>query len=183
MTDLGDSEFGCTPGGAIAASQRRLAALLAGLATLLLLAALAAWVGGRVWAGVIALLVAMVVGLAWRMSQDSRPRKLRLEEQTLLIETPSRLIQVSIADATIRPLDTQEIHHLELLASNGGFVAGSGGFDSKRLGEFDLYASDFANALFIQSLEGRVVVTPDRRADFLEAVRKRTASPATIPSP
>ena len=165
------------------AGRRRLGRLLSLLALLLLAAAVLSWSSGRIFPGFLALFVAGVVGFAWRMSNDLLPRNLRFDEQTLQIETASRLIPVSIADATIRKLEPDEIQHLERLASAGGFVAGSGGFDSRRLGEFDLYGSDLTNAVFLQGVEGRWVVTPDEPDAFIEVVEERAASPATIPSP
>lgn len=169
--------FSCTPGGAVAASINRFRWLLIILALSMILAALVAWTAGRLIPGMIAAVVAGVVGLAWRMSNDLRPRRLTLEPALMLIETPRQLIPVSIEGAQIRSLEPEEIEHLESLASAGGFVAGSGGFDSHLLGEFDLYASDFAHAQFIQAAEGRYVVTPDRPARFLESFRQMAASP------
>ena len=175
----GDSErgFSCTLGGTVAAGRRRLAWLLGALGGLLLLTTTVCWVGGRIFPGVLALLVALLVAFAWRMSNDLLPRYLRFGDRTLLIETPARLIPMPIADATIRRLEPDEIRHLEALTAAGGFVVGSGGFDSRYLGEFDLYGSDLANAVFIQSLEGRLVVTPDRPAEFIQTFRRHLDSP------
>jgi hypothetical protein len=93
------------------------------------------------------------------------------------IETPGQRIPVPVEGARVRRLEEAEIEHLRGLASAGGFVAGSGGFDSRLLGEFDLYASDFAHALLVQGTGGRFVVTPDQPADFVESFRKMAASP------
>lgn len=169
--------FSCTPGGAIAVGIRRFRWLLIILALSMILAALAAWATDRLIPGMIAAMVAGVVGLAWRMSNDLRPRRLTLEPALMLIETPRQLIPVPIEGAQIRPLEPEEIEHIERLASAGGFVAGSGGFDSRFLGEFDLYASDFAHALLIQTTEGRYLVTPDRPDKFLDRFRQMAASP------
>ena len=151
--------------------------LLIILALSMILAALAAWATDRLIPGIIAVTVAAVIGLAWRMSNDLRPRRLSLEPALMLIETPRQLIPVPIEGAQIRSLEPEEIEHLEGLASAGGFVAGSGGFDSRLLGEFDLYASDFSHALFIQAAVGRYVVTPDRPARFIDRFRLMAASP------
>ena len=169
--------FTCTPGGAVAEGIRRFKWLLIILALSMIVAAIGAWATDRFIPGLIAAMVAAVVGLAWRMSNDLRPRRLTLEPARMLIETPRQLISVPIEGAQIRPLEPEEIAHLESLASAGGFVAGSGGFDSRLLGEFDLYASDFAQALFIQAPEGRIVVTPDRAARFLDEFRRMAVSP------
>ena len=155
----------------------RLKWLFTALAGAMLLAVMVAWATGRFIPGLIAVAVAGVVGLAWRMSNDLRPRQLRLEPGVMQIETPRQRIAVPIEGAQIRPLEPAEIEHLENLTSAGGFVAGSGGFDSRYLGEFDLYASDFAHALFIQGPGGRFIVSPDETVEFLADFQQMAASP------
>ena len=58
-----------------------------------------------------------------------------------------------------------------------GIVAGSGGFDSHLLGEFDLYASDLENSLFVDAGGSRLVLTPDQPDEFVESFRQLAASP------
>ena len=161
-------EFPCTPGGAVAVGIRRMRLLLSTLALLMIGGAVAAWLGGRFIPGVIAIAVAGVIGMACRLILD--PGRMR-------IETQAQTISITIEKAQIRRLNEEEIVHLESLASAGGFVAGSGGFDSRQLGEFDLYASNLANALLIHAPEGRYVVTPDRPVDFLPLFHQMAASP------
>jgi hypothetical protein len=170
-------EFSCSPGGAIAVGRRRLAALFTTLGLLMLAAAIAAWFSGPFFPGLLAIAVAALVAVAWRMSQDLRPQTLVLEPGRLTIRTPNRLIEVPIEEARIRALTADEIEHLEGLATAGGIVAGSGGFDSRQLGEFDLYASDLRRALFIQGLGGRLIVTPDESAEFLHRFEQMAALP------
>lgn len=178
MTQTTDTlEFACTPGGTVAAGSRRLSRLFTILALLMIAAAIASWLSGPIFPGLLAAAVAALVGLAWRMSNDLRPRKLILKPGRLLIQTPRQLIEVPIEDAKIRPLDEEEIRHLEGLASVGGVVAGSGGFDSRQLGEFDLYASDLGHALFIQGLGARLVVTPDQREKFIQDFQQMASGP------
>jgi len=169
--------FSCTPGGGIALGIRRLSRFFSALVALMVLAAAACWITGRLFPGFLALAVASLVAFTWRMSNDLRPRQLMLERGLLMIATPRQLIEFSIEGATIRPLEDDERAHLERLASAGGVVAGSGGFDSRHLGEFDLYASDFANALYIRGLEVKLVVTPDQPAEFIRTFRQMTDSP------
>ena len=178
MNQTPDSiEFASTPGGTIAVGLRRLAWLFAILAILMILAAIASWLSGPFFPGLLALAVAALVGVAWRMSNDLRPRKLILEPGRLVIQTPRQLIEVPIEGAKVRTLTREEVSHLEGLASVGGVVAGSGGFDSRQLGEFDLYASDLRHALFIQGLGARLVVTPDEPVDFTQTFEQMAALP------
>lgn len=178
MNQLPESiEFTSTPAGTIAVGHRRLGRLFAILALLMIAAAVASWISGPFFPGLLALAVAGLVGVAWRMSNDLRPRKLILEPGQLIIQTPRQLIEVPIEGAKIRFLTSEETSHLEGLASAGGIVAGSGGFDSRQLGEFDLYASDLHHALFIQGLGTRLVVTPDQPAEFTEVFHQMSALP------
>jgi len=175
--EVDSMEFTCTPGGTVATGIRRLRCLFTILILLMVLAAGASWLSGPFFPGMLALAVAALVGVAWRMSNDLRPRKLILEPGRLVIQTPRQLIEVPIEGAKIRALTTGEISHLEGLASAGGIVAGSGGFDSRLLGELDLYASDLENALFIQGLGARLVVTPDQPSEFIEGFQHLAAFP------
>jgi hypothetical protein len=78
---------------------------------------------------------------------------------------------VPLAGAVARRLDPAEVRDLERLATLGGVTAGSGGFESRRLGEIELYASDLRNAVLIESGEERLVVTPDEADRFVESLR------------
>lgn len=175
--------FTCTPGGSVATGIRRLRRLFASLALLMIVASLIAWSTNRFIPGLLAFAVACLVGFTWRMSNDLRARKLTLEPGLLTIETPRQLIEVSIEGAKVRPLTADEIAHLEGLASAGGIVAGSGGFDSRQLGEFDLYASNLRHAVFIQGLGTRMVVTPDEPSQFMATFQQMTAPPLLQSTP
>lgn len=158
--------------------------LLSSLAIVLVAAAIAAWIGGRLVPGLLAVSLTLILLMAWRMARELQPRSLQLFEQTLVIATQRQRIEVPIVDATARTLGDDEIRHLERLASAGGFVAAVGGFDSHQLGEFDLYASDLRHSVLIEAFDSRLVVTPDRPPEFVAAFRRAAASaPATIPSP
>jgi hypothetical protein len=77
---------------------------------------------------------------------------------------------VPLRGAVARRLGADEIDHLQGLATVGGVTAGTGGFDSHRLGELDLYASSLDNAVLIDRGESSVVVTPDDPERFLAVV-------------
>lgn len=163
------TRFPCTAGGAIAKGRRRLARLLLGLALLMAAAGAATLAFGRIGAGVLCLLLAAVAWTAWRMSGDLDPLWLELEGDRLTIQMRGRRERFTIAGAAARRLSSEETAHLERLATSGGVTAGSGGFESHRLGELDLYASDLANAVLIELPERRLVVTPDDPESFLAA--------------
>jgi hypothetical protein len=166
-----DHRFPCTPGGAILRGRRRLRTLLVGLALLMVGVAVATWIAGRLWPGLLALLVAAIPWTAWRMSGDLDPLWLELEDGWLAVQMRRRRERFPVSGAEARRLTPEETAHIERLASAGGVAAGSGGFESHLLGELDLYASDFAHAVLLDLGESRLIVTPDAPDELLAALR------------
>lgn len=165
--------FPCTAGGAILRGRLRLRRLLVGLTVLMMAVGAATIVAGQVFPGIFALLVALVPWTAWRMSGDLDPLWLDLSRGTLTVQMRRRHERFPVAGAEARRLTAEEIESLERLATSGGLVAGTGGFESKLLGELDLYASDFANAVLVEAGDLRIVVTPDDPEGFLAALQPR----------
>lgn len=136
--------------------------------------AAAALATGRTWPGLFALLVALVPWTAWRMSGDLDPFWIDLDLEggagALTLQLRRRRLRFPLAGAEARRLTPEEIAHLERLATSGGVAASSGGFDSRLLGEFELYASDFANGVLLDFGETRLVLTPDDPEAFLAAL-------------
>ena len=171
-----ERRFSCTAGGAILRGRARLRRLLLGLALVLVAAAVLFWLsllirgGGLWWPGLFALLASSVPWMAWRMSGDLDLLWLAVGAGRLTIEMRRRRERFDLAGAAVRRLTAEEIGHLERLATNGGITAGTGGFESHLLGEFDLYASDLANAVLVDLGETRPIVTPDDPEGFLEAL-------------
>ncbi len=163
-------EFECTPGRRFAASRRRLAALLVAVAAVAGLAAFFAWSHARTWPAILAGGVAVLALFALRMSGDLDPRKLTLSGGRLTIQTRRHLLERNVAGAMAHRLAPDEVEHLDRLVSAGGFVTAAGGFDSRLLGEFDLYASDTANAVLLELGEERLIVTPDEPERFLASL-------------
>jgi hypothetical protein len=170
--------FSCTAGGAIARGRRRLRAGLLAVAGVALAAA--AWAGatGRLVPALLAAGVAATPWLAWRMSGDLDAQSLELRDGTLILQLRRQRQEVPLVAPRGRRLAREEIAHLEKLAAAGPVVVGSGGFDSHLLGEFDLAASDLANAVLLESGEVRLVVTPDRPEAFLAALAQGVGPPA-----
>ena len=181
--------FSCTPGGAILRGRTRLRRLLIGLALLLAAISAVLWIEvllalarlafaegrddrafGPWGVALLTLLAALVPWTAWRMSGDLDLLGLELEGGRLKIEMRRRRERYDLAGATARRLTPEEISHMERLATNGGVTAGTGGFESHLLGEFDLYATDLANAVLVDLGETRLIVTPDEPEGFLEAL-------------
>lgn len=165
--------FPCTAGGEILRGRRRLRRLLVGLTVLMTVVGIATIAAGRVFPGIFALLVALVPWTAWRMSGDLDPLWLDLSKGILTVQMRRRNERFPVAGAEARRLTPEEVASLERLATSGGLVAGTGGFESRLLGELDLYASDFANAVLVEAGEQRLVVTPDDPGGFLAALQPR----------
>jgi hypothetical protein len=159
--------FPCTAGGAVLRGRLRLRRLLLGLTVLMAVVGVITIAVGRLFPGIFALLVALVPWMAWRMSGDLDPLWLDVSKGTLTVQMRRRNERFQIAGADARRLTPEEIESLERLTTSGGLVAGTGGFESRLLGEFDLYASDLANAVLLESGDLRMVVTPDDPEAFL----------------
>jgi hypothetical protein len=166
-----ERQFPCTPGGAILQGRRRLRNLLLGLTALMLVVGGLTLTAGRTGPGLLALAVAMIPWTAWRMSGDLDPFWLEVGGGKLTVQMRRRRERFAAAGAEARPLTPEEVAHLETLTSSGGVSAGTGGFESHRLGEFDLYASNLGNAVLVDLGETRLIVTPDDPAAFLAALR------------
>jgi Bacterial PH domain len=169
--------FLCTPGGAITRGRRRLRLLLLGLGLLLVLAGGFAWATGRHGAALLTWALALVPWTAWRMSGDLDVLWLDLDARTLLVQMRRRHERFPVEGARARRLTAEEIAHVERLATAGGVVAGSGGFDSRLLGEIDLYASDLDHGVLLDLGESRLVLTPDEPEAFLAALAGRAGTP------
>lgn len=164
--------YECTAAGVIARGRRKLTVLLVGLSIVMLAVAIATWFSGRIFPGFLALAVATMTFVAWRMGCELNLEWLQIDDDRLTIRAVHQQILVPRQELSVRRLDGEEIAHLEQLASAGGIVAGSGGFDSHVLGEFDLYATDLRNAVLVESFGSRYVVTPDRPDDFIEHLKR-----------
>jgi len=171
--------FPCTVGGAIAEGRRRLGWLLGGLALLMLgVAVWMAWTE-RVFPAILCVMVAGVAWTSWRMSGDLDPLWLEVDGESLHLQLRRKRVSSPLLAPTARRLSDGEIAYLTGLTSRAsGIVAGTGGFDSQRLGEFNLYASDLSRAVLVETGESRLIVTPDEPDAFVAAVAGATDRPS-----
>ena len=168
--------FACTLGGSIQRGRVWLLRSYFVIAALMLGAAVLTWPRGS-WLGLF-LEVSLLLVCLWilRATGGLVPRWIEIDDDSLRLLTRSSLIRMPVAGATARRLSDSERRHLEGLATNW-IALPSGGFDSRLLGEFDLYASNFENAVLVEAHDIRMVVTPDDPDGFIAAL------PATIPPP
>lgn len=162
--------FDCTPAGAIGAGKRTLARLLLGLCLAMVVVAVVVWVGDRKLPALLCLGVAFVLWTAWRMSGDLDLMWIDVARDRLVIQLRRQRVDLPLLAPRARRLDDEESSHVERLASRGLMVAGTGGFDSHLLGEFNLYATDLAHAVMVDTGDSRVVVTPDDPDGFVTAI-------------
>lgn len=154
----------------MAAGRRRLRLILIGPALLMLGLAIFSWTRGSIFQGFLCVGVALVLMITWRMANQLEPLYFEIQGDQLEVRLRWRLFHIDLEGAKARLLAVEELEHLELLVSVGGIVATSGSYDSHRLGEFDLYASDLGNAVLLETEETRLVVTPDDPSGLVEAV-------------
>jgi hypothetical protein len=173
----------------VAHGRRRLRRLLGSLLALMLVVALLAFYLGRVGAGLLALLVGIGPLFALGLVGETNLEGLAVENGFLSILRSSGRERIALAGNTARRLTAEEIVHLERLAESAGIVSGTGGYDSTRLGELDLYATDLAHAVLVECpLEEsprkgfgsagppamrRLVVTPDDPDGFVAALAEQ----------
>ena len=171
--------FSCSTGGAILAGRRRLGRLLTLLGLVgLSVGALAAW-DGRVVPALLAGGAGFLAFFARHMSADLDPLWLEIDGDRLIVQMRRQRQTLILPGATVRRLTDGEIEHLTRLATSAGITAGTGGFDSHRLGELDLYASQLDHAVLIDQGETSAVVTPDTPGLFLEAAVEAGATAST----
>ncbi len=139
----------------------------------LAVAVAAAWFD-RIVPALLALGAAALVLYARHMSADLDPLFVEIDGDELVVQMRRWRETFPLAGATARSLAPDEIEHLQRLATTARITAGTGGFDSHRLGELDLYASDLGRAVLIELDEGSVVVTPDDPARFVTALAARS---------
>jgi hypothetical protein len=137
----------------------------------------AAWLG-RTVPMLLAIGAAGLALFSRRMSADLDPLWLELTPRTLAVQMRRQRQLVQLISPAARRLEPSEIEHLTSLATIAGLTAGTGGFDSHLLGEFDLYATDLGNAVLVEQEESSVVVTPDHPEHFLLTINN--AAPARI---
>ncbi len=162
--------FDCSVAGEIARGRRTLAGLLLGLSLAMVALAVPVWMAERRMPALLCVGVAFVLWTAWRMSGDLDLFWIELDRDRLALQMRRQRLDLPLLAPRGRRLDEEERAHVARLASRGMVVAGTGGFDSHRLGEFNLYASDLSHAVLLDTGDSRLVVTPDDPDGFLAAL-------------
>lgn len=180
MTSASAQRFPCTRDGSVGRGRGRMRGFLLTLALFTFVVALAAVAFGRLMPAALAVGAGVLALFARRMSADLDPVWFDLDGDQLRVQMQRQHQIVSLAGSTLRRLEAAELEHLTNLATIAGVTAGTGGFESHLLGEFDLYATNLDNAVLIQHEETATIVTPDDPAGFMTAVREATAAAVPI---
>jgi hypothetical protein len=176
MTTTTPQRFPCTSDGSVVQGRRRMRGFLLTLALFTFaVAVVAVWVD-RLMPAALAAGAGSLALFARRMSADLDPVWFDLEGDQLKVQMKRQHQFVALAGSTLRRLEAAELAHLTNLATAAGITAGTGGFESHMLGEFDLYATNLANAVFIQHEETATIVTPDDPEAFMIATRDAIAA-------
>ena len=138
-------------------------------------AAILVFVADRKLPAALCLAVAFALWTTWRMSGDLDLFWLEVEPEHLVVQMRRQRLRLPLYAPRARALDADERAHVERLASNGLVVAGTGGFDSHLLGEFNLHATDLDNAVLVDTGDSRVIVTPDDPTGFMAAFARASA--------
>jgi hypothetical protein len=133
-------------------------------------AVMAVWVD-RLMPAALAVGAGLLALFARRMSGDLDPVWFDLEGDQLKVQMKRQHQIVTLTGSALRRLEAAELAHLTSLATAAGITAGTGGFESHLLGEFDLYATNLDNAVLIQHEETATIVTPDDPEAFMTAAR------------
>ena len=168
MTSL-PASFVCSSGGAIARGKRLMGLLFGTVGLLMVGAAIYSWSRGSWGAALLAAALTVVTLWTWRTTGSLEPRWIEIDERAVTITTRSVLVRLPRAGAMARVLNEEERRHLERLATMG-VTAPSGGFDSRLLGEFELYASNLETPVLVEAGDLRVVLTPDDPEAFIAAL-------------
>ena len=98
-------------------------------------------------------------------------RGFRVEAGTLVVERVFRTVRLPLAGLTSAALESDALRGAIKLFGNDGAGAITGWFASKRLGRFRAFVTDLDNAVVLRWADRTIVVSPDRPASFVSAIR------------
>lgn len=167
-------KFTCTAGGSVEADRRKLQRGLVGLALAVFAVVVVLIVRGVLGSAVILTLVGAVTVYAARMVRDldllwiewtpgggDEALALQLRRQRLFRPAP----------ASARLLTDEEAAHLRQLTRWSGFQVATGGYESRMLGEIEVYTCNLDRPVLLQLAEEALVVTPDEPERLVAAVQ------------
>ena len=127
--------------------------------------------GPSLWVAVLGLCATLLVGgivvaVSWIQGY-------RLDHGALVVERLGRPLVWPLAGLVAVEGDRAALRHALRICGNDGVGAISGRFWSRRLGRFRAYVTDADNAVVLRWPHLTLVVSPDRPATFVAAVRRQ----------
>ena len=116
---------------------------------------------------VIAGLVLLVLVSLW-----STIRGYELRGRTLIVYRLGRETHVELSGSTVAEFDPGAMKWSFRVFGNGGFFSLTGLWWNRKLGRFRAYATDPKRTVVLRSGRKTIVVSPDRPAEFVAAVRE-----------
>ena len=166
------SRFACSPGGEVEADRRKLQRGLGLLTLVVLVVGIVLAVQGVYGSAVLLTLVALLTIYAARMARDLDLMWIDLDDDGLALQLRRRRLQRP-APIAARLLTDEEAQHLRQLTRWSGFQVATGGYDSRLLGEIEVYAANLDRPVLLQLPEEALVVSPDDAEALVAAVQER----------
>lgn len=164
--------FACTAGGSVEADRRKLQRGLIVLALAVFAIAALLVVRGGVGSAVILTLVGAMTAYAARMARDLDLLWIEWNpgggDEALILQLRRQRLPRP-APRSARLLTDDEVEHLRQLTRWSGFQVATGGYESRMLGEIEVYTSNLERPVLLQLAEEALVVTPDEPERFVAA--------------
>lgn len=127
----------------------------------------------KFWPVVLAPLAGVpVVGLVWWFA---RIKSYRMTESELAVVRQGTTNRFALAGLVRVETGADVLQGMRKRMGNDGIGAITGEFRSKRLGDFEVYATDTAKAVVLHWPDHRLAVSPANASQFIEALVARTA--------
>lgn len=112
-----------------------------------------------------------VVALVW---WTTRIKTYRMTENELIVVRHWTTNRFALAGLTRVETGADVLQGMRKRSGNDGLGAITGEFRSKRLGDFEVYATDAAKAVVLHWPDHRLAVSPDQTESFIAALVART---------
>lgn len=166
-------KFVCSSGGSVEADRRKLQWGLVTLALAVFAVAGLLFVRGVVGSALILTLVGVMTVYAARMARDLDLLWIELDpgggDEALVLQLRRRRL-ARPAPRSARTLTAEENEHLKQLTRWSGFQVATGGYESRMLGEIEVYTSNLDRPVLLELTEEALVVTPDEPDRLVTAV-------------
>lgn len=167
------TKFPCTPGGKVETDRRKLQRGLVLLAGVVFVVAAVLAIQGVYGSAVLLTLVGLLTAYAARMARDLDLLWVELDpedvDEGLILQLRRRRLTRPLP-LMARELTEEEIQHVTQLTRWSGFQVATGGYESRLLGEVELYTNNLKQPVLLKLPEEVLIVTPDDASALVAAV-------------